>query len=247
MMPLVEICVDDIAGALAAEQAGADRIELCAALSEGGITPSIGLVGRVLAQIRHIGVQVLIRPRGGDFLVSPDECEVMQADIAAIRALTRAPAVALGFVLGALTPDRKIDEPVMRRLVTACGDTPVTFHKAFDFVQDFSAALTLLADLGVRRILTSGGKASALEGTAILDALVRQAAGRITIIAGGGVRAANVRAILAATGVGEVHLRAMHSVPSEMVPHPLMAAFGGESCQVTSATDIVAFLKVLRS
>ncbi|MET1029312.1 MAG: copper homeostasis protein CutC, partial [Dongiaceae bacterium] len=212
MLPLVEICVDDVAGALAAEQAGADRIELCSALSEGGLTPSIGMAGRVLAQVRRIGVQVLIRPRGGDFIVSPEECEVMLADIAAIRALPHARAVVLGFVLGALTPEGKIDEPVMRRLVAACGDVPVTFHKAFDLVSDLAAGLTILADLGVTRVLTSGGKASALEGAEILNGLVHQAAGRITIMAGGGVRANNVRAILAATGVSEVHLRAMRSV-----------------------------------
>lgn len=229
----MEICVDDVAGAVAAEAEGADRIELCAALSEGGVTPSLGLVQTTLAHVRRVGVQVMIRPRGGDFVVARVELEVMLADIAAVRAVPHAPDVAVGFVLGALTLGGGIDRPAMRRLLAACGSAPTTFHKAFDAIPDRAAALDMLCDLGMSRVLTSGGAPTAEAGADELRALVRQAAGRIGILAGGGVRAGNVRALLAYTGVGEVHLRAMR--PDA----------GGRA--VTSTEDIAAFLRLART
>jgi copper homeostasis protein len=207
--PRVEICVDDLSGALAAEEAGADRIELCAALSEGGITPSIGLIRAVLGRLRRIGVVVMIRPRGGNFQVTAEERAVMLADIAAIRAEPHAPGVTVGFVFGALDADDTVDVPTTRALVAASAGAPVTFHKAFDETRDLSAALETLMALGVNRVLTSGGEATAAEGGATLRALVAQSADRITILGGGGVRAHNLRTLLAETGVPEVHLRAM--------------------------------------
>lgn len=210
---LVEICVDDVAGALAAEREGADRIELCAALSEGGITPSLGLVGTVLARVRRVGVQVMVRPRGGDFTVDAAERDVMLADIAVLEALPRAPAVTLGFVLGALTAKGEVDAAAVARLRAACGAAPVTFHKAFDRVPDPFAALDTLKALGIGRVLTSGGAPSAEAGAATLAELVARAGRDIAILVGGGVRAGNVRALLARTGAREIHLRAMRAVP----------------------------------
>lgn len=207
--PLVEICVDDVAGAVAAETEGAARIELCSALSEGGITPSLGLVQTVLSRIRRTGLRVMVRPRGGDFVVSPDELQVMLADIAAIRDLPRPPALDMGFVFGALTPAGDIDVLALRRLLAACAGLPVTFHKAFDAVWDLPAALETLVALNVGHVLTSGGAATASAGAPMLARLQAQARGRIAIIAAGGVRAHNVAALLGATAVGEVHLRAM--------------------------------------
>ncbi len=208
MTPLVEICVDDVGGALAAEAEGADRIELCSALSEGGITPSFGLVEMVLGRLRRVGVRVMIRPRGGNFVVAPEELEVMLADIAAIRTLPRAPGVTLGFVFGALTPSGTIDARTTARLKAACGGSPVTFHKAFDASRDLAAGLETLQGLGIDAVLTSGGAVTAESGAENLAVLVARAA-RVAIIAGGGVRAGNVRSLLARTGVPEVHLRAM--------------------------------------
>jgi copper homeostasis protein len=228
----VEICVDDLSGALAAEEAGADRIELCAALSEGGITPSIGLIRAVLGRLRRIGVVVMIRPRGGDFNVTAAERAVMLADIAAIRAEPHAPGVTVGFVFGALNADGTVDVPTTRALVAASAGAPVTFHKAFDETTDLPAALETLMALGVNRVLTSGGKATAAEGSAMLRALVAQAADRITILGGGGVRAHNLRTLLAETGVPEVHLRAMRP-----------DAFGRP---VSVAEDIAEVLRVAR-
>ncbi|GAB0112930.1 copper homeostasis protein CutC [Acidisoma sp. C75] len=230
--PQIEICVDDLAGALAAEAEGADRIELCSAMSEGGLTPSFGLVQAVLSRVRRIGVRVMIRPRGGNYVFSPEEIEVMLADIAAIRALPKAAGVTIGFVCGALTAGGVIDARAITRLKTACGGAPVTFHKAFDVTRDLTAALDTLLGLGIRSVLTSGGKPTAESGAEGLAALVAQARGRVAIIAGGSVRAGNVRALLDRTGVPEVHLRAMRP--------------DAHGRLVTSTEEIAAFIRAAR-
>jgi copper homeostasis protein len=230
--PLVEICVDDVAGALAAEAEGADRIELCSALSEGGLTPSLGLAQTVLGRLRRIGVRIMIRPRGGNYVFSAEEVEVMLADIAAFRTLPRAPGIVVGFVCGALTTSGAIDARVMSRLKAACRGAPMTFHKAFDVTRDLGAALDTLLGLGIRSVLTSGGSPTAEGGAETLRILVERSAGRVAIVAGGGVRAVNVRTLLERTGVPEVHLRAMR--PDN---------FGR---QVTSTHEIAAFIQAVR-
>ncbi len=205
--------MDDVAGALAAEREGADRVELCAALSEGGLTPSLGLVATVLARVRRVGVQVMIRPRGGDFTVDEAERDVMLADIAALATLPRAPGVRLGFVFGALTAGNEVDAATVARLAAACGGAPITFHRAFDRVPDPAGALNALKALGIRRVLTSGCAPDAEAGAATLARLVAYAGNDVAILMGGGVRAGNVGALLARTGVREIHLRAMREVP----------------------------------
>ena len=213
-MTLLEICLDDVDGAPIAEAAGAGRLELCASLGEGGITPSLGTVAAVFDRVQHVGVQVLVRQRPGDFVYSDGELDSMAADIGAIRALPRPEGARLGFVVGALSPDGSIDRPATERLVAAAGDVPVTFHKAFDQCPDQFAALDQLVALGFERVLTSGGAATAIEGSAQLARLVSHASGRIAVLAGGGVRPDHVGALIRRTGVGEVHLRAGASVPS---------------------------------
>jgi copper homeostasis protein len=203
---LVEICVDDVAGARTAELAGADRIELCADLLEGGITPSAGMLERTLDAVTRVGVQVLIRPRGGDFRYDADEIAVMRADIRAVRALAAAAPVPVGFVLSGLTPDGRVDRDVLAALLDECGDAPTTFSKAFDEVADPDAALDELAALGFARVLTSGGAATAAAGADVLRRLARHDG--VTVLAGGGVRSPGVAALVRATGVREVHLRA---------------------------------------
>ena len=232
-LAVVEICVDDVEGAVSAEAEGADRVELCAALSEGGLTPSLGLARTVLDRVRRIGVQIMIRPRGGDFIVGDTDLDVMLADIAALRRLGRAPGVVVGFVFGALTPARTLDVPVLAQLAAACAGAPTTLHKAFDATPNLPAALEAAAGLGLDRILTSGGCATAEAGAEALHALVRQAGPRIAIVAGGGVRAHNVRALIGRTGVGEVHLRAMREHPGRP---PL-----------TSPAEIAAVLHAVRA
>ena len=143
-MTLLEVCLDDVDGAPVAEAAGADRLELCAALGDGGITPSLGTVAAVFDRVHHVGVQVLVRQRPGDFVYSNAELEAMAADIRAIRALPRPENVKLGFVIGALTPAGTIDRAATERLVAVARDVPVTFHKAFDQTPDQLAARSMV-------------------------------------------------------------------------------------------------------
>lgn len=196
---LVEICVDDLAGVLAAERAGADRVELCADLLEGGTTPSLGMIRAALASVQRVGVQIMVRSRGGDFVYSADELRVMAADAAAVAALARESSVAVGIVFGALTADGRIDEQALDAIRAAAGDVPITFHKAFDDTADLFEAYETLAHHGVVRVLTSGGAATATEGADVLTALrARSEGSRMpTVLAGGSVRAHNVAALLA--------------------------------------------------
>jgi copper homeostasis protein len=204
----VEICLDDLDGIAVAERAGAHRVELCASLGEGGITPSIGTVAVALRTATRIGVSVLVRQRPGDFVFTRSEVDAMVADIRAIAELPNPVGVPLGFVVGALRADGSIDSETTGRLIDAAGDAEVTFHKAFDQTPDLPAALDDVIALGAARILTSGGSTTALDGAEKLAELVVRARGRIGILAGGGVRPANVAEIVRRTGVTEVHLRA---------------------------------------
>ncbi len=222
----VEVCVEDVDGAVLAENRGADRVELCVDLAEGGLTPSAGLVAEVLRRTTRVGVQVLLRSRAGDFTAGESELRVLEADIAAVRALAdralseqahadRPPGGrAVGFVLGVLRADRTVDEAATARLVRACGDAPVTFHRAFDLVPDPLAALEAVARLGIARVLTSGGAPTALAGADALAGLVRAAGGRVTVLAGGGVRPDTVAELVTRTGVREVHFAARRVVPA---------------------------------
>ena len=201
MSVLVEACVDSVEGARAAERGGARRLELCDNLDVGGTTPSVELVRAVKATVA-IPVFVMIRPRGGDFLFSPVEHSAMLASIPRLR-----DAGADGYVIGSLTDEATVDERQTRELVDACGGAPVTFHKAFDIARDQAAELEALVRCGVSRVLTSGGALTALDGVEAVRGLVRQAHSRIAIMAGGRVRAPNVRQIVERSGVREVHAR----------------------------------------
>ena len=199
---LVEACVATIGSALEAESAGAGRLELCANLVEGGVTPSVGMLMGVRERVR-LPLFVLIRPRGGDFLFDGDEREVMLRDIAEAGARE-----ADGVVIGALNPEGEVDQVLTRRLVEAARPMAVTFHRAFDLVRDPARELEILIGLGVERVLTSGQAPSALMGREAIAALVAQAAGRITIMAGGGINEANAARVVRETGVGEIHVGA---------------------------------------
>lgn len=243
-MTVVEICLDDLAGVRVAEEAGADRIELCAALGEGGITPSIGTVAGALRAATRIGIQVLVRQRPGDFVYDEDELQAMVDDIHSIRALPNPSSVVVGFVIGALRADGRVNVDATRRLVAACGDAPVTFHKAFDQLADRAEALQQLADLGVTRVLTSAGAATALEGADGLARLVELAGDRVTILAGGGVRPANVAEVVRRTGVEEVHLRAPRPVATPGAGAP--TAYDSGERDVTSAEVVRAVVATVR-
>jgi copper homeostasis protein len=205
---IVEICVSDVPSALAAESAGADRLELCADLGQGGTTPSLGTIEVALRTLRRAAIRIMVRPRGGDFRVSEVEEQVMLADIAAIRDVANPHGLTIGIVVGALTPYRNLDLRVLTGLIEAAGPLPVTVHKAFDEIDDQFTALEQVIDLGADAVLTSGAAPSALAGASRIAALRDRAAGRLRVIAAGGIRSHNVQQVLAATHATEIHLRA---------------------------------------
>ncbi len=197
---VVEACVDSVESALAAARGGAHRIELCANLVEGGTTPSAGTLAVCRARL-DIPIFVLIRPRGGDFLYSAAELAVMLEDIGRAKE-----AGAHGVVTGALRADGEIDADRTRELIAAARPLRVTFHRAFDVCRDAGRALETLIALGVDRVLTSGQAGTAPEGVETIARAVRQAAGRIAVLPGGGITVDNVADLVRATGVTEVHL-----------------------------------------
>ncbi|WP_312946528.1 copper homeostasis protein CutC [Superficieibacter sp.] len=207
-MALLEICCYSLECALAAQRFGADRIELCAAPLEGGLTPSYGVLKSVRQQVT-LPVHPIIRPRGGDFCYSDGEFSAMLEDVRTVRELGFP-----GLVIGILSEDGQVDMPRMRQIMAAAGDLAVTFHRAFDMCQDPHEAFDNLAELGVARILTSGQQPSAVKGVSLIAELIARS--RVPIImAGAGVRADNLETILNA-GVEEVHSSAGQWVPSPM-------------------------------
>ena len=209
---LVEACVDSVASALAAERGGARRLELCDALFDGGTTPSAGMIAACKESV-SIPVFVMIRPRGGGFVYSDAERDVMRRDIVVARELG-----ADGVVIGGLRPGGLVDLELVRLLVDAAHGLPVTFHRAFDLVPDFGTALDSLAGAGVQRILTAGGRSTAAEGAEVLATLVRRAGSRIVVMAGGGVREDNVESLVSISGVREVHVRLTRLTRGEEPP-----------------------------
>ena len=201
MPVLVEACVDSVESSIAAERGGARRLELCDALFDGGTTPSAGMIAACRERV-SIPIFVIIRPRGGGFVYSDAELDVMRRDIVAARGLG-----ADGVVIGPLRADGTVDTDQTARLVDLAGDMPVTFHRAFDFAPDLEQALETLVASGVRRVLTSGGAGSARMGIPMLTSLVRQAGDRITIMAGGSIRDDHARELVDATRVRELHVR----------------------------------------
>ena len=200
---IYEICVDSVAGVRAAKDAGAQRVELCANLLEGGTTPSLGLI-RAARKVPGIGLQVIIRPRGGDFLFDDDEYAVMLTDIAATKA-----EGADGVVIGLLNAEGDIDTERTARLIAAARPLSVTFHRAFDMARDPFAALETLIRLGVDRVLTSGQEASVLEGLPLISELIRRAGERIIIMPGGGITVRNAARIAEALQPKEMHFAAL--------------------------------------
>ena len=197
-----EVCVDAVAGAGRPPSGGADRIELCAALETGGLTPSIGLQEAV-ADACELPRHVLIRPRQGDFCWDVDEIDQMVRDIRAAVAAGAAAAV-----IGALTSRGEVDIDATARLRDAADGSPVTFNRAFDLVGDQATALDVLRRLGIRRVLTSGGSRTALEGVTRLAELVRRAGDDITILAGAGITPVNAAEVVRTAGVREIHFSA---------------------------------------
>jgi copper homeostasis protein len=209
-MPLIEVCVDTVESALAAQAGGADRVELCNNLFEGGTTPSAGAMALARERLR-IGLHVIIRPRGGDFLYTDLEFAIMRRDIETAKELG-----ADGVVIGLLTADGEVDVERTRQLVELARPLSVTFHRAFDVAREPFAALETLIELGVDRLLTSGQEESVTEGAELIAELVRRAGGRIVVMPGGGFTERNIARLVARTGASEVHLTGFRQVASRM-------------------------------
>ncbi|WP_224996292.1 copper homeostasis protein CutC [Cesiribacter sp. SM1] len=208
--PEIEICVDSVESALQAQAGGATRVELCAGLSEGGLTPSAGLI-EITSKSIHIPVHVLIRPRRGDFLYSAHEFDVMKRDIKTAKALGVA-----GIVLGVLKPDGQVDVVRTAELIAIAAPLSITFHRAFDMTPDPFKALEDVIGLKADRLLTSGQQPSALAGASLLAKLVQRAANRLIVMPGGGISAENIQELLISTGATAYHASARSRTSSQM-------------------------------
>lgn len=207
---LIEVCIDSVESAVAAGQGGADRLEVCSALGEGGLTPSAGLMEVVRARVR-LPLAVMIRPRAGDFCCSDDEFDVMRRDMVRLKEQG-----ADLFVFGLLSPDGTVDAARTRQLIELAHPIPVTFHRAFDMARDPRAALETLISLGCQRVLTSGQEKSVLEGLELITELIRIAGDRIIVVAGGGITERNLPRILRECGAREFHVSASATRDSAM-------------------------------
>ena len=224
---LLEISVEALKAAVAAERGGADRIELCSDLAVGGLTPQTALL-RAVRQRIQIPIFAMIRPRAGDFVYSPAEFAQMKKSLAEAR-----DAGASGLVFGILNPDHTVDIDRTRELVELARPLPVTFHRAFDECSDLSQALDNVERLGASRILTSGGAASALEGATNIAMLVAAAGERVTIVTAAGIHAGNILQLAKTTRTQE-----FHSGLSSVLPH-------GQTDYVRFEKEVRAMAKML--
>jgi len=206
----LEICANSFASALAAEKGGANRVELCENMAEGGTTPSFAQI-KMCKERLSIEVWPIIRPRGGDFLYSDDEFEMMKEDIKACKSLE-----CDGIVTGILLANGDVDKIRCAELIALAKPMPVAFHRAFDMTNDLEKALEDLIELGFVRILTSGGADSAFNGIATLSKLVNQAKGRIEIMPGAGINPHNIKEIATKTGAKHFHSSARVKIKSKM-------------------------------
>jgi copper homeostasis protein len=242
---LLEVCANSVESALAAQQGGAARVELCENLYEGGTTPSHGDISVARKQL-HIKLYVLIRPRGGDFLYTDVEYEIITADVKHCIE-----AGCDGIVIGMLNADGSVDKERCAKLIQMAKKmgVGVTFHRAFDMCADLEQALEDIINLGCERILTSGGKSTAIEGSRMIADLVTKARGRIIIMPGSGVNEHNVADMVRFTGVREVHSSARGRKPSKMIyknDHILMGDNMGDE-YAYEQTDVDRVRNILKN
>ena len=217
-----ELCSYSIEACYTAARLGVDRVEICASPAEGGVTPSMGLIKRA-CEIPDIETSVMIRPRGGDFLYTDEEFELMKRDINYARE-----AGATGVVLGILTEDGRVDVERTRLLVKEAQGMDITFHRAIDMTRDYLQAVEDVISTGCTRILTSGGYNKAIDGAANIGRAVAVAAGRIELMAGSGVTATNALQ-LAMTGIDALHFSAKKMMPGRMTYRNPLIAMGGDT------------------
>lgn len=244
--PFTEICIDSVEAVVAAQEAGAHRVELCSALLEGGLTPSFGMASRAMAVAESVRVHVMVRPRGGDFLYTDEEFAAMKEDIAAFKRIG-----VHGYVFGILDAEGNIDVPRNRELMALCQPASVTFHRAFDMARDPVAALEDLVKLRVDRLLTSGQAPSVLEGAPLISQLIKQSNGRLTIMPGGDITSYNVARIVSETGASEIHFAAFELKAGLMQYRNTRVFMGGTlrpqeyDRSVTTTSSISAVLKTM--
>lgn len=228
-----EICANSVESCIAAQKGGANRVELCAGIPEGGTTPSYGEI-KAARRLLDIHLHVIIRPRGGEFLYSPLELDIMEHDIHYAKQ-----AGADGVVFGCLTPDGSIDQIAIKRLMKASEGLSVTFHRAFDHCKDPFQALEQIIDLGCDRILTSGQQPTAEKGIALLKELIAKAGNSIVILPGSGINKNNIKNIAESTGATEFHFSAREPIDSKMIyrkPEISMNSIPGMDDYVFNAT-----------
>ncbi len=243
----IEICANSVESAVNAQAAGADRVELCAGIPEGGTTPSFGTILHARDLLTKTELNVIIRPRGGDFLYSSLELDIMFDDIRAARE-----AGADGVVFGCLDEEGNVNMEVMKILIAEAGDMNITFHRAFDMCRNPRRALEDIIDLGIDHVLTSGAQATAVQGIPLLKSLVDQADGRIIIMPGCGINAGNIRRIAEETGAREFHFSGRSSVESGMIFRNPSVSMGGTvyideyKTEVTDSDLVRAAIDALR-
>lgn len=235
----LEICANSILSALAAQDAGAHRVELCENLNEGGTTPSYGTILNTRKQL-YIDLFALIRPRGGDFLYTKEEFEIMKTDIEVCKTLK-----CDGVVIGILTKDGEVDVDRTQELVKLASPMGVTFHRAFDRVKDPFKALELIIETGCERILTSGLKNSAMEATELIKQLIEKANNRISIMPGAGINSSNILELKNITKAKEYHTSAKTERSSLMNYHNPALADNNIPLQVSDKMEIKKILAQL--
>lgn len=240
-----ELCAYSVEACRIGAQLGVDRVELCASPAEGGVTPSLATIERV-AEIKGLDVSVMIRPRGGDFLYSDDEFQTMLCDIEHARK-----AGATGVVFGILTADGKVDVERTRTLVEAAGDVETTFHRAVDMTEDYIAAVEAVIEAGCKRILTSGGYDKAIDGIDNIRRAVEISRGRIEIMAGSGVVAANAKEFID-LGVDALHFSAKTMIAGGMKYRNPRISMGGTAAvdefaiRTVDTNEVTEILKLIR-
>ena len=242
---VLEACVDSVEAAVAAQLGGADRVELCADLLEGGCTPGPGVI-QLARKLLDIRLHVMIRPRGGDFCYSEVKFEAMQLDVAFAKQVG-----ADGVVFGILNPDGSVDAERTRALIEQARPMSVTFHRAFDVTRDPFEALETLIGLSVDRILTSGQELAVLEGLDLIADLVRRAGNRVIIMPGAGITERNFGKIVAHSGAREFHVYAPMTLEGRMKHRNSRVFMGGElrppeyTLSVTDPNRIQAFVSAI--
>ena len=240
-----ELCAYSVEACRIGAQLGVDRVELCASPAEGGVTPSLATIERV-AEIKGVEVSVMIRPRAGDFLYSDDEFQTMLCDIEHARK-----AGATGVVFGILTADGKVDVERTRTLVEAAGDMETTFHRAVDMTEDYIAAVEAVIESGCKRILTSGGYDKAIDGIDNIRRAVEISRGRIEIMAGSGVEAANAKELID-LGVDALHFSAKTMITGGMKYRNPRISMGGTAAvdefaiRTVDTNEVTEILKLIR-